>query len=119
MAVGVVHVSAAEGLAENTGHFHVLVDAPAPAAGEAIPFDETHLHYGKGQTAADVPLGPVSGCSLLMMRGWRGDAGWGCPAPVMVVWCLPTTTTTRRVHTKVGHAANRQPHIPTIHVVPA
>lgn len=28
--------------------------------GEVLPFDATHLHYGKGQTAADVELAPVS-----------------------------------------------------------
>lgn len=42
-----------------TGHFHLLIDAPETYdAGEAIPFDETHLHYGKAQVAADVPLPP-------------------------------------------------------------
>ncbi len=29
-----------------------------------IPFDKTHLHYGKGQTAADIELTPVSGVCL-------------------------------------------------------
>jgi len=47
---------AADGLAPGTGHFHLMVDAPALAAGEAIPFDAAHLHYGKGQTSADVEL---------------------------------------------------------------
>ncbi|MBV8048070.1 MAG: DUF4399 domain-containing protein [Paludibacterium sp.] len=42
----------------NTGHFHVIIDAPAVAAGEVIPFDAQHLHYGKGQTEADIPLPP-------------------------------------------------------------
>lgn len=26
--------------------------------GDAIPFDDTHLHFGKGQEAADVQLAP-------------------------------------------------------------
>jgi hypothetical protein len=38
----------------------VLIDLPAAEEGEALPFDATHLHYGKGQTAADVVLAQVS-----------------------------------------------------------
>ncbi len=51
---------AADGVIPGTGHFHVLVDLPAAEEGEALPFDATHLHYGKGQAAADVELAPVS-----------------------------------------------------------
>ncbi len=32
--------------------------AQPPQAGAEIPFDETHLHYGKGQTEASVTLAP-------------------------------------------------------------
>jgi hypothetical protein len=32
---------------------------PLPSqAGAEIPFDETHLHFGKGQTEASIPLTP-------------------------------------------------------------
>jgi hypothetical protein len=41
---------------EGVGHFHLLIDSDDIASGEAIPFDETHLHYGKGQTEATVPF---------------------------------------------------------------
>lgn len=48
---------AKEGLQEGTGHFHLLIDAPESYdVGQAIPFDETHLHFGKAQVEADVPL---------------------------------------------------------------
>jgi hypothetical protein len=41
-----------------TGHHHVIVDgAPAPA-GVMVPKDETHIHYGKGQTEAELSLAP-------------------------------------------------------------
>ncbi len=34
-----------------TGHHHLLIDVKdLPAAGAPIPNDETHKHYGKGQT---------------------------------------------------------------------
>lgn len=51
---------AADGLLPNTGHFHVIVDAPAIADGQAIVFDDAHKHYGKAQTAADLELTPGS-----------------------------------------------------------
>ena len=50
---------AADGLVEGSGHHHVLLDgASFVKAGEEIPFDATHLHFGKGQTEATVPLAP-------------------------------------------------------------
>lgn len=51
---------AADGLIEGTGHFHLMIDEKTQfEEGRSIPFDETHLHYGKGQTAADITLTPV------------------------------------------------------------
>ena len=41
-----------------SGHFHVLIDSEDYPAGKVIQFDETHLHYGKGQQEADVKLPP-------------------------------------------------------------
>ena len=46
---------------ENTGHHHLLVDAPLPqgeALNEAIAKDAQHLHFGGGQTEAKVELAP-------------------------------------------------------------
>ncbi|MGH8897457.1 MAG: DUF4399 domain-containing protein [Egibacteraceae bacterium] len=40
------------------GHFHVMIDTPCPAAGQVIPADDTHKHYGKGQTEATLELTP-------------------------------------------------------------
>ena len=44
---------------ERTGHFHLLIDDAAGAAGTIIPADSLHIHYGKGQieVTAPVPLG--------------------------------------------------------------
>jgi hypothetical protein len=42
----------------NTGHHHVIVDAPLPPLDEPIPNDKNHLHYGKGQTEAVIELPP-------------------------------------------------------------
>ena len=43
---------------EGAGHFHILVDTDFTPAGEIIPTDEKHLHYGQGQTTATLELEP-------------------------------------------------------------
>lgn len=44
---------------EGTGHHHLLVDVKdLPAAGQPIPKDEQHLHFGNGQTETTVKLAP-------------------------------------------------------------
>src|SRR5574337_281892 len=36
----------------NSGHHHLIVDAPLPPLDREIPNDSNHLHFGKGQTEA-------------------------------------------------------------------
>jgi hypothetical protein len=44
---------------ENTGHHHLLVDVKElPVAGQPIPKDEQHLHFGGGQTETTLKLTP-------------------------------------------------------------
>ena len=44
---------------ERTGHHHLLVDVKdLPPAGQPIPKDENHLHYGGGQTETMLKLKP-------------------------------------------------------------
>jgi Domain of unknown function (DUF4399) len=42
----------------NTGHHHLLVDAPLPALDQPIPKDAQHLHFGGGQTETELTLSP-------------------------------------------------------------
>lgn len=43
----------------NTGHHHLLVDAALPDdMSKPIPKDDRHLHFGKGQTEAQIELPP-------------------------------------------------------------
>ncbi len=42
----------------NSGHHHLLIDSAIPDLNSAIPKDEHHVHYGKGQTEATVELKP-------------------------------------------------------------
>ncbi len=43
---------------EGAGHFHILIDAPFIDAGQVVPKDETHLHFGAGQTETELTLTP-------------------------------------------------------------
>lgn len=40
------------------GHLHIVVDADCIAAGQVVPKDEQHLHYGQGQVEATLDLAP-------------------------------------------------------------
>ena len=59
--------------APNTGHHHLLIDTAAPegeALNEAIPMDEHHMHFGKGQTEASVTLPKGSHTLQLVLGDW-------------------------------------------------
>jgi hypothetical protein len=44
---------------EQSGHHHILIDTPLPRDHTAaIPFSDTHRHFGKGQTGALLDLPP-------------------------------------------------------------
>lgn len=44
---------------EHTGHHHLLVDVKQlPAAGQPIPKDDQHIHFGGGQTETTLTLPP-------------------------------------------------------------
>ena len=53
-----MEVAPAGVIAPNSGHHHLLINADPIAAGQAIPIDEHHLHFGKGQTETMVTLPP-------------------------------------------------------------
>ena len=40
----------------NTGHHHLLIDTPLPPLNQPIPSDLNHLHFGVGQTEAQITL---------------------------------------------------------------
>ena len=41
---------------ENSGHHHLLIDTELPALDQPIPNDFNHLHFGAGQTEAEITL---------------------------------------------------------------
>ena len=42
----------------NSGHHHLLVDTELPPLDQPIPNDFNHLHFGAGQTEAEITLKP-------------------------------------------------------------
>jgi len=59
MAVDGMRVDTTGPVVAASGHFHIFIDAEdSLSSGVMVPKDSTHLHYGKGQISADVPLSP-------------------------------------------------------------
>jgi hypothetical protein len=44
----------------NTGHHHLIIDAPLPPPDLPVPADASHVHFGGGQTETTVELTPGS-----------------------------------------------------------
>ncbi len=54
-----IQVDTAGAIKEGSGHHHLLIDAgDSIEAGQVVPKDSTHLHFGKAQKQAEVPLTP-------------------------------------------------------------
>jgi hypothetical protein len=54
-----IKVDTAGSIVAGTGHHHLLIDAgDSTAAGVVVAKDSTHLHFGKAQTEASIPLTP-------------------------------------------------------------
>jgi len=51
-------VAPAGTVADNTGHHHLIIDSPLPPMDQPLPKDDTHLHFGKGQTETVLTLKP-------------------------------------------------------------
>ena len=52
---------------ENSGHHHLLIDTELPPLDKPIPNDFNHLHFGAGQTEAEVTLRPGQHTLQLLM----------------------------------------------------
>ena len=56
----------------NTGHHHLLIDTSlsGDALKQPIPMDDTHRHYGNGQTEAMITLPPGKHSLQLVLGDW-------------------------------------------------
>ncbi len=58
MGVEGMTVKPAGTLEAKTGHHHIIVDDKSIEKGTVVPADETHIHFGKGQTETELTLAP-------------------------------------------------------------
>ena len=58
MGVRTMTIKPAGELETGTGHHHLIIDKGFMKYGEIIPMDKQHLHYGKGDTVAEISLPP-------------------------------------------------------------
>lgn len=58
MGVEGMKVMKAGEVVEGTGHHHIIIDGSPVPAGTVVPADDTHIHFGGGQTEVDLELQP-------------------------------------------------------------
>ena len=58
MGVEGMDVKPAGDLTEGSGHHHLIIGPAGVDQGTVVPADETHIHFGKGQTETEVELAP-------------------------------------------------------------
>lgn len=76
MSVEGMKVHPAGEIVPGTGHFHILIDVDVPEEGKVVPADESHKHYGKGQTETELELKPGSHkLTLLFADGMHQSYG--------------------------------------------
>ena len=56
MGAADVRVMAAGELVDGAGHYQIIIDGDPLPRGQAAPATATHIHYGRGQTEAELQL---------------------------------------------------------------
>lgn len=59
---------------ENTGHHHLLIDAPTVDFTLPMPSSEQVVHFGKGQTETSLTLKPGTHTLQLVFADWKHQA---------------------------------------------
>ncbi len=90
---------------ENSGHHHLIVDAPTPPLDRPIPNDFNHLHFGAGQTEAEVTLTPGKHTLQLLL----GDKDHVPHSPPVMSERITVTVVDQA---QAATAANRHPSPP-------
>ncbi len=52
---------------EDSGHFHLLINTEATPAGEIVPADSSHLHFGDGSSTTSLALPPGEHVLILQL----------------------------------------------------
>lgn len=53
-----MEVHAAGEIIKGTGHHHIIIDDATTEPGTIVPADDTHIHFGGGQTETELTLTP-------------------------------------------------------------
>ncbi|MEO6613015.1 MAG: DUF4399 domain-containing protein [Chitinophagaceae bacterium] len=86
MGTEVIRIDTAGPVVAGTGHHHLFIDAEdSLAAGEIVPKDSAHVHFGKGQTAYELKLSPGKHkLTLQMADGLHRSYGSKLATTIMV-----------------------------------
>ncbi|WP_191969967.1 DUF4399 domain-containing protein [Methylobacterium planeticum] len=87
----------------NTGHHHLLIDTPLRSPDERIPNDFNHLHFGLGQTEAQVTL-PLGTHTLQLVLA---DADHIPHSPVVMSEPIKVLVTRSGRRSRAKHARSR------------
>ncbi|MEM6511712.1 MAG: DUF4399 domain-containing protein [Pseudomonadota bacterium] len=55
---------------ENSGHHHLIIDAPLPDLTMAVPSDNNYRHFGDGSSSAELALEPGEHTLQLLLGDW-------------------------------------------------
>ncbi len=55
----------------DTGHHHLIIDAPLPPMGQAIPSNDHYRHFGGGQTQVTLDLEPGEHTLQLLLADYK------------------------------------------------
>ncbi|WP_348696594.1 DUF4399 domain-containing protein [Duganella fentianensis] len=84
-AVTGMEIKPAGDMTANTGHHHLLINAKPVKEGDVVPADETHIHFGKGQTETEVKLAPGTyKLSMQFANGMHQSYGPGMSKDITV-----------------------------------
>ena len=86
MGTELIKVDTAGPVVAGSGHHHLMIDGPdSLPAGEMVPKDSTHLHFGKGQTETELSLTPGKHkLTLQFADGLHRSYGGKLSATIMV-----------------------------------
>lgn len=82
----------------NSGHHHLLIDSPLPDLDQPIPTDPNHLHFGRGQTEAEIIL-PAGDHTLQLLLADQDHIPHNPPVVSEVVHVRVDPTTIERART--------------------
>ena len=77
-AVEGMDVKPAGELSATSGHHHSIIAGNWITAGESVPFEQQHIHSGKGQTSATITLNSGT-CQLTPQFANRARSSFGEP----------------------------------------